>query len=111
MINRILVCVALLFAFVGSASAAHFTACGVDAVYKHDHWAQCAQEREEADATYMLTQNPAKKPPAAVCVVIHQTGVVRDLAPDDPQVKMGMPVDCELTDINALNWYLAHGGH
>lgn len=108
MINRILVSVALLFALAGSASAAQYTACGIDAVYKNDHWAQCAQEREESQAIYALTKNqPAE--PKPVCVIIHQTGVVRNATPDE--AARGMIVDCELTDINALNFYLAHGGH
>lgn len=32
----------------GQAVAQHYTACGISSEYKHAHWAECAQEREEA---------------------------------------------------------------
>lgn len=90
------------------AMGQHYTNC-ISSDYVHDHWAQCAQEREEREAAHRLNAKPMPADQNHVCIVVHQTGVVRNAAPDE--AARGMIVDCELTDDNALNYYLAHGGH
>lgn len=107
MINRILVSIALLFVFAGSASAAHYTACGISSEYKHGHWAECAQEAEDTASAQRLNAKP-------VCIVLHQTGVIRNATAQQVAEAMstlnhGAIVDCDLSDDNALRSYFSQG--
>lgn len=107
MINRILICILFLFAFNGSAFAAHYTSCGISSEYKHAHWAECAQEREETAAAQRLNVKP-------VCVVLHQIGVIRNataqqVAEAVSTLNHGAIVDCDLSDDNALRSYFSQG--
>lgn len=43
-------CAAILLA-ITIAHSAPYTACGISSEYKHSHWAECAQQREEASHT------------------------------------------------------------
>lgn len=47
----------------------------------------------------------------SVCVVIHQTGFIRNPTPDELERGMRIPCDENTDSITALNFYLAHGGH
>lgn len=63
------------------------------------------------NGSVMAQQQAVEKPKEMVCVVIHQTGFIRNPTPDELARGMRVPCD-ETTDSNtALYWYLAHGGH